>query len=50
MDLDLLDRFHHKLIRRILKIGMMQVKDEKIQNKEVRSRFNKNYIKLSKTW
>ena len=38
-DIEKLERFHHKAIRRILGISMTQVRDERIKNDEVRKRF-----------
>ena len=48
-DLDALDIFHHKAIRRILHINMIQVKDERLKNEELRKRFG-NIPSLSVLW
>ena len=32
MDLNLLDAFHHKTMRRTLKIGMAQAKEDRLKN------------------
>ena len=49
VDLSMLDAFHHKAIRRILKIKMSEVKSEKINNLNLRKRFG-NVKALSETW
>ena len=48
-DLESLDVFHHKTIRKILGINMLQVKDERITNEKLRMRFN-NIKSLSEIW
>ena len=37
-DLKLLDVFYHKAIRRILRIRMLQIKDERISNSKLRAK------------
>ena len=49
VDLSILDAFHHKAIRRILKIRMSDVKSEKITNLKLRNRF-RNVKALSEIW
>ena len=49
MDLDILDRFYYKMIRRILHISMNEVKENKITNGEMRKKFG-SIPKLSNLW
>ena len=48
-DLELLDVFHHRSIRRILNISMLQVKDERLKNSQVRKKSG-NIKNLSEIW
>ena len=48
-DLQLLDVFHHRTLRRILNVIMNQVKDEKITNAQLRTKFG-NIKSVSDIW
>ena len=47
VDMNKLDTFYHKVIHRILKVRIAEVKDSKITNDQISLRFNKKCIKLS---
>ena len=47
-NLDKLNTFYYKVIHRILKVRMSEVKDEKITNEQIRLRFNKNILNYLK--
>ena len=48
-DTAMAEAFHHKSIRRMLGISMMQVKEQEIKNEEVRRRFG-NIECMTGTW